>query len=172
MNLRPETTKKFGLWMGFILVFGLMACQNTLFSYRGKQAGPMSRVDLEASGKYNGTWHGEELALDYTTVISAGKFQISGQVQLDQYFAVGDMNIKYLYISMHFLDSDGKIIESHLVSATGHSSARRDISFTKRVTLPSDAGGLAFSYTGFAREHGGGGGGSNTGWAFWQTPQR
>ena len=175
MNMRSKIKKGCRLAMGLTVVFGLMACQNTPFSYTDKQAGPRSRVGLETSAQHSATWHGEDLTIDYTTVFSAGKFQISGAVQLDRYLVMGYMYLKYLYIHMHFLDADGKIIESHPVFNAGYRSPRRDIAFTKTVTLPPAAAGLAFSYSGFAREYDGDPGERNmlnSGWAFWQTPQR
>lgn len=165
--MKPHhTIRKFTLGMALVLLFSLpITVSAGLFSWRGNEAGMENRFPLTEAGDQAGTWIAEDMTIDYQYSLTADMLRLSGDIAVQQYMTEDFAVFRYLFVAVHFLDADNRIISPrqevfYLLSKPVHGQ----LAFSKRLRLPPGAKGMAFSYTGWAHHQGGGA------ISVWQTP--
>ena len=164
---------KTGLWI--LLLTGLAACQNGLTSYRGKTVEVVNRFGLQEGGPQKGSWQTRDILVEFQYLQAPQTLQISGLVKPQTHIL--NFNIlKYLYVSLHFVDAGGKVLVDEAIVYAGYRTAMPEqMAFKKNLKIPPDSTAIAFSYRGSALSGGGSGSGSDRSsgridWDFWQGP--
>ena len=158
---------------GALALISLAACQGTLLSYRGRAAKPENRIELKTGGPYHGFYQSRDIAVDYTYLNRADAFQFSGVVKFDNALVYNFRTVENFSLQLNFLDAEGKVIDTTWLASSGYRQEIDDLPFSRTLALPLGTTGLAFSYSGRAREGGSSGDESPNGgdtWDFWMTP--
>lgn len=158
-NSRSGIVVKAGLCL--LIVFALAACQGNLLTYRGKIVDADRRIELTQGGPHQETWQTNDLSLNYAYVRDQKSLKISGDVKLRY-----DSIIAHFYLTLHFLDSEGRIIDDERILTADFRQTINSWHFKKEFILPQHAASIAFSYSGQAR----GFGPDSSAWDFWKTP--
>jgi hypothetical protein len=156
-----------------LVSLAIAACATMSAPHIGKTARPENRVPLAALPQTETTWAAKDLKLHYLAVRSGDNLQISGFVAFDSNLAKFPV-IKAFRVYLHYLDADGRVLDSKLVWATGVNSEYRFVrwTFERQWPVPPAATALGFSYRGSVSESGGDAsvGQSRTGWEVYQAP--
>ncbi len=151
----------------------LAACAAASAPHIGKTARPENRVPLSDLPPTESTWAAKDLKLHYLAARAGANLQISGFVEFNSNLAKYPV-INTFRVYLHYLDTDGLVMDSKLLWATGRNSESRFVrwTFEQQWPLPPDAAAVGFSYRGGASEAGGKNkfGSTNTGWEVYQSP--
>ena len=164
---------KTGLWI--LLLAGLAACQIGLSSYRGKTVKVENRFDLQEGGPHKESWQTRDLLVEFQYLGAQQELQISGLVKPQTHILNFDI-LRYLNVSLHFVDAGGKVLADAPIVYGGYRIAMPEqLAFKKNLKIPPDSTAIAFSYRGSALSGGGSGSGSDRSsgrieWDFWQGP--
>jgi len=146
---------------GMIFISG--CADPSWFSYTGWEAKPDNRSALEEGGPHAAIWTSNDLALHYRYELKGNRLDIEGHV-------VPQNRIKHFpnltaWVSIHFLDADGKIVATHRLWSQRGSRTLGGLNwdFHHSWPLPPGDRAVAFSFSGHA-------GDNDTRWDFWQTP--
>ena len=140
--------------MLFVSISTLIACQSSVFSYRGKMVAEDSRIVLKEGGPHKGVWETKDFTFNYTYTQKADRLEISGELTLDNYISMVEI-LDYLFFRVNFIDSDGKLQESKMLLGTTYNSHNFRWFVKREIVLPSYANAVGFSYMGSIREGGG-----------------
>jgi hypothetical protein len=137
----------------------LMACQS-LFTYNGATVRDGISVPLKPGGPHTGTWHYQDVTIDFTYTREPKTLHISGDIHL-AFQALTD----HFFVRLHFIDDSQKIIGTEVIATAGYRTRVETYHFDKTLEVPS--GTIAFSYDGEIR------GVSDDGsWSFWMDPRK
>jgi hypothetical protein len=142
----------------------LNACAGkSWFSYTGWEAKPDNRTPLLEGGPHAAQWYTEDLAIHYRYELQGDRLNIEGQV-IPQSRTKHFHQLK-AWVSIHFLDANGTILETHRLWSQRGSDVYGGFrwGFKHSWELPPDKRAVAFSFTGTA-------GSKGTTWDFWRTP--
>lgn len=168
MRLGKKTPAVFkaGLWI--FLLAGLVACQSSLTSYRGKPVEAKNRFDLLEGGPHKGAWQTKDLWINFQYLREQQDLQISGLVKLQDYLLHYNI-MKSFFLGLHFVDAEGKVLVDEAIMSAGYRVEMPDqMAFKANLKIPPDSTAIAFSYSGRAFIIGDDGGCG--GWEFWQGP--
>ena len=150
----------------FTVLFG---CQTTSNRYIGKMVPEPNRISLEEGKPKTGVWQTKDLVFQYTGSRKSGQFSLTGDLTLDKSYE-RFKTIKYLYLWVHFLDSEGNILDGKLafskVSEIGYTGGEKKWPVKSSLDLPLNATAVMFSYQGAVT---GDMGGSDS-WRFYKSP--
>lgn len=153
----------------FLLLAG---CLGTGFSYIGTTARPGNRVQLEAGPGRYGTWQAPDLVVNYRYERMGQTLQLTAEVDLTGHLRNGYTAASNVYLGVHFLDPENKVVASRNFSLSGFRAPIQKWRISRQLEIPSGGNAMAFSYSGrvsegagFAVDEGGG-----TSWDFWQSP--
>jgi hypothetical protein len=151
----------------------LTACQAASLSYVGTLARPGNRLELEEGPERRGTWQTPDLVVNYQYRQAGQSLELTAEVNLTGHLRRGYTSASNVYLGVHFLNAENRVIASRNFSLSGFRAPIRKWRITRRLEVPAEANAIAFSYTGRVSEGGGfttdeGGGG--TSWDFWQRP--
>ena len=155
-----------GIALAMLLSFPLTS-DASLFSWRGNEAGMDNRFPLAGTAEQSGTWAADDMTIDYQYSLTGNMLHLSGKIDVQQYLSEDFAVFRYLFVAIHFLDGDNRVMSRrqeifYLLSKPIFGKQ----SFSKRLVLPPGAKAMAFSYTGWAHQQGGGA------LSVWQTPMR
>lgn len=101
------------------------------------------------------------------------RLEISGQVELAAYLQKSFTQIEYFFLSLHFLDSKGKVLKSSGLLTAGYRQEIEKLRFNRRIEVVPETAAIAFSYKGRVREGSGRDSvqeGDAIIWNFWKAP--
>ena len=141
-----------------------------------------NRIAIKDGGPYKGSWQTRDLTVNYEYREAAKNLEVSGTIKLADYIPMGFSTLDYLRIYIHFLTSDGIVLETKNLQYFGYFryiDYIEKMSFKSRFDLPENTAAFAFSYSGRASQGGGGPIGYNSdngsgqiAWDFWKVPRR
>jgi hypothetical protein len=141
-----------------------------------------NRIAIKDGGPYKGSWQTRDLTVNYEYREAAKNLEVSGTIKLADYIPMGFSTLDYLRIYIHFLTSDGIVLETKNLQYFGYFryiDYIEKMSFKSRFDLPENTAAFAFSYDGRASQGGGGPIGYNSdngsgqiSWDFWKVPRR
>lgn len=152
------------LFLGALL---LSSCSGgSWFTYTGRETKPENRYELKDGGPHTAEWHSADLALQYTYRIKGNRLYMEGTVVPQN--RIKHFNNLRAWISIHILDADGIILDTHRLWSQYGSNTYGAFRWTYRNDweLPPDNRAIGFSFSGVA----GSGGENGMQWKFWQTP--
>ena len=162
------------LW--FVLFSALAGCQTTFNRYIGKTVPEPNRIPISVGKPQSGVWQAKDLFFQYTCLRESDKLSLSGELALNESYEQFE-SLNYLNLWVHFLDSEGKILESKLalnvVSSIAYTGQKKQWSVKSSIDLPVNATAVTFSYMGSVSQSGGGvreGSGDGTNWSFFKSP--
>ena len=169
--------KNIFMLIGFFMLLSLVgnvACQSSMFSYRGATVEPDDRILLdERHGQ--GLWQTFDLAIEYQYEKKADVLELSGVGELSHHYRSLYEILNRLHITAYFLDNEGKVLEGKLVFNSNSLKIDDAFSFKHALEIPPDTVSFTFSYFGGVREGGGrepGGGGDGGSDSFYKFPRR
>ena len=127
-----------------IFLVSLAACQSGLFSYRGRIVEPDKRLALSEGGPHEGSWQTFDLTVEYQYEQKAGKLHLSGVAELSDHYKVNYDILNHFYVTVFFLDIEGKVLDSELVLNAISSDLDDTFSFKKNLEIPSNAVSITF----------------------------
>jgi len=130
----------------FVLIslVSIVACQSSLFSYRGRTVEPDRRIDLLEGGPHEGSWHTFDLTIEYQYEKKADKLQLSGVAELSDHYKYNYETLDHFYLTVFFLDIEGKVLDSKLVYNAISSYLDDEFYFKKNLEIPSNAVSITF----------------------------
>ena len=117
-----------GRYLPVLMLFAvIIGCQSMALSYKGTPARPDNRFPLVASEGDPVEWKAKDMALYYEMAPEEGALDIRGTVKrldsIKKYPVVS-----YFRVSLHFIDADGIIIDSHQLCSAGNQIDQRSMS--------------------------------------------
>ena len=156
----------FRIGMSLILLVSLAACQGSMGSYAGKKVDAKDRIELLEGGPQRGSWETRDLFVEFQYSRKLQDLRMSGHIKLQEYL-LNIYWIKSLYLKLHLVDADGKVMadEALLKSVANLKRVPSEIPFQVALKIPAEAAAIAFSYRGWAKE-----GPRAEDWEFWKLP--
>lgn len=149
-----------------LLCAAVIGCAGLKTTYEGTPARPGNRQPLATTDGGPAVWQAKDMALYYQTIVNNEVLEIKGTVErlnTIKHFSV----VNYFRVSMHFLNSEGIILSSHLLWTAGNRVEQKLVrwTFEKEFPLPVGATAVGFSYRGgFADDGDSDSGPGHTGW--------
>ena len=144
----------------------LPACQSLMLTYQGATVHPEDRIPLVAGALQAGGYLAPDLTVYYQYVWNQSELDISGVVVFAGSISHNFTSIKKFHLSVVLLDAEGRIVGNKLLQATSFSDPSDPMPFSERIALPPGGSGMAFVYSGDARE----GGQDGVATTFWHYP--
>ena len=164
---------------GYFLLLSLVsivACQSSFFSYRGATVEPDDRIYLLEEGPGHGLWQTFDLAIEYQYEKKADMLELSGVMELSNHYRSLYEILSRLYLTVYFLDNEGKVLEGKQVFISNSLKIDDKFSFKHFLEIPPDTVSFTFSYQGKVRGGGGGrepdGGGDGGSDSFYKFPRK
>jgi hypothetical protein len=161
------------LWLQVLLLCAaVIGCAGLKTSYEGTPARPYNRQPVATTDGGPVLWQAKDMALQYESFLNNGVFEIKGTVErlnTIKHFSA----VEYFRVSMHFLNSEGIILGSHLLWSAGNRVEEKLVrwTFEKKFPLPVGATAVGFSYRGGFSDGGfSDSGSSSSGWEVWARP--
>lgn len=155
-----------------LLSLFLLACAAAA-PHIGKTARPDNRILTADLPGGDSTWRGKDIAIVYKAATAGPDLEISGFIEFSSNLAKYP-GVNYFRVYLHFLDTDGLVLDSKLLWAPGGQRDSRFIrwTFQRQWPMPPGTAALGFSYRGSVSEPGGDGSFSSTktGWEVYQSP--
>lgn len=138
------------------------------------------RIAVQDGGAHKGSWQTRDLTIDYEHRQAAKNLEVNGTIKLADYIPKGFSTLDYLRLYIHFLASDGVVLETQSIKYFGYLrylDYLGKMTFNGRYDLPEDTVAFAFSYSGRVSQGGGSPVSDNSGsgqiaWDFWKVPHR
>jgi len=144
----------------------LPACQSLMLTYRGATVHPEDRIPLVAGALQAGGYLAPDLTVYYQYVWNQSELDISGVVVFAGSISNNFTLIKTFHMSLVLLDAQGRILEMKLLQTASPGDPSDPTPFSERIALPPGVSGMAFVYSGDARE----GGQDGVATTFWHYP--
>lgn len=117
----------------------------------GRYVPPDDVVSLKDSGVHSGTWQTFDMLIDYEYEIDGSLLIVSGKGELSEHYKLLYYNVRYLWLYLLLLDSEGIILES--ISLPVHLLNTEDsFQFKQHLKYSGKVNGFSFSYRGMAYE--------------------
>ena len=126
----------------FLAMIFLMGCVS---GYAGKMVPLQHRIAAAEGGPHRGLWTGKHIEFNYTYSRTSDQVDISGDISFTKssvYKSARDFTLW-----MHFVDSEGKIVESIALLNTSSFGTGQKIN-KQNLSLPAGTNSLTFSYRG------------------------
>ncbi len=130
---------------------GIVACQSSFFSYRGATVEPDDRIYLLEEGPGHGLWQTFDLAIEYQYEKKTDMLELSGVVELSHHYRSLYDILTRLYITVYFLDNEGKVLEGKQVFISTSLKIDDKFSFKHFLEIPLGTVSITFSYQGNVR---------------------
>jgi hypothetical protein len=125
---------------------GIVACQGSLFSYRGRTVEPDRRIDLLEGGPHEGSRQTFDLTLEYQYEKKAAKLQLSGVAELSDHYKYNYASLAHFYLTAFCLDIEGKVLAGKLVLNAVSADLDHKFSFKKSLEIPPGTVSIAFDH--------------------------
>ena len=159
----------------FVMFSTLAGCQTTFNKYLGKTVPEPNRILLSEGKPQSSLWQAEDLSFHYTCLRESNKLSLSGELTLDESYEQFEI-LNYLNLWVHFLDSEGKILNSKLAtniaSSVAYTGQKKKYSIKSSLDFPLNGTAVTFSYMGSVTQVGEWrrGVGDGTNWTFFKSP--
>ncbi len=127
-----------------IFLVSIAACQSSLFSYRGRTVEPDRQLALLEGGPHEGSWQTFDLTVEYQYEKKAGQLQLAGVAELSDHYKYNYETLDHFYLTLFFLDIEGKVLDSKLVLNAISSDLDDEFYFKKNLQIPS--GTVSFTF--------------------------
>jgi hypothetical protein len=138
--------------------------------YLGKTVQETNRISISESKPQPSVWQAKDLSFQNTCLRESDKLSIIGQLALNASYEQFEI-LNYLFLWVHFLDSEGKILDSKVAWSAAltiaYTGEKKKWSVRSSLDLPLNATAVTFSYMGSVSQSGEGGG---TNWSFYKSP--
>ncbi len=131
-----------------ISLVGIVACQSSFFSYRGATVEPDDRIYLLEEGPGHGLWKTFDLAIEYQYEKKADMLELSGVMELSHHYRSLYEILSRLYLTVYFLDNEGKVLEGKQVFISNSLKIDDKFSFKHFLEIPPGTVSITFSYMG------------------------
>jgi hypothetical protein len=174
MSNNRQTFRGWGAFLaasGFMIV--LAGCQAGLFSYVGTTARPENRLALVPDTESSGTWRTPDIIVDYVFKPTQQTLALKATVNLAGHMQRGYSFASNVFLGVHFLDSENRVLASRSFALSGNRTPIRQWRIERQLEIPPGADAVAFSYSGRVGEGGlatGDNGQGGVSWDFWQRP--
>ena len=156
------------LW--FVLFSALTSCQ-TINRYIGKTVQKINRLPISENNPQSILWQAKDLSFEYTCIRESNTLSLSGELVLNESYEQFEI-LNYLFLWVHFLDSEGKLLDSKVAwsaaRTTAYTGEKKKWSVKSSLALPLNSTAVTFSYMGSVSQSGGGRDGTN--WSFYKSP--
>lgn len=146
MKFKKKILFTIKLYFLFISLFSLVACQGSLFSYRGRTVEPDRRIDLLENGHHKGIWQTNDLTIKYRYEKKADILQLSGVAELSDRYKFNDAVIEHFYLRLFFLDNEDRVLQDKPILNGSYSLPYDKFSFKKRIEIPPGVVSIAYHY--------------------------
>lgn len=139
---------------GYFLLLSLVsivACQSSFFSYRGATVEPDDRIYLLDEGPGQGLWQTFDLVIEYQYEKKTDMLELSGVVELSNHYRSLYEILSRLYLTVYFLDNEGKVLEGKQVFISTSLKIDDKFSFKHFLEIPPGTVSITFSYQGNVR---------------------
>lgn len=174
MRNNPQTFRGWGAFLAAIgCLIVLAGCGAGVFSYVGTTARPENRLELVPGTESRGTWRTPDIVVDYVFKPTQQTLALEATVNLAAHMQTGYSFASNVFLGVHFLDSENRVLSSRSFALSGNRTPIRQWRIERQLEIPAGADAVAFSYSGrvgeggISSDHGGQGGVS---WDFWQRP--
>lgn len=174
MMSNQQTSRGWGALLaatGCLIV--LAGCGAGIFSYVGTTARPENRIELVPGAESSGTWRTPDLVVDYVLRPTQQTLTLHATVDLAAHMQKGFSFASSVFLGVHFLDSENRVLASRSFPLSGNRTPIRQWRIERQLEIPVGADAVAFSYSGRVGEGGIGsdnGGRGGVSWDFWQRP--
>jgi hypothetical protein len=155
-----------GLFL-FVTLSTLTGCQTTSNRYIGKTVPEPNRIPLPVGKTQSSVWQTKDLVFQYTCHRESNKLSLTGELALDESYEQYS-TIRYLNLWVHFLDSEGNILDSKIVRSVATQKAytgeKKKWDVKSSLDLPLTSTAATFSYSGSVTGKGQGN------WSFYKSP--
>ena len=155
-----------GLFL-FVTLGTITGCQTTSNRYIGKTVPEPNRISLPEGKTQSNVWQTKDLVFQYTYHRKSNKLSLTGELALDESYEQYS-TLRYLYLWVHFLDSEGNILDSKLawsvVSQIAYTGEKKKWDVKSSCDLPLTSTAATFSYSGLVTGKGQGN------WSFYKSP--
>jgi hypothetical protein len=141
----------FSIIKWYLLVISLVsivACQGSLASYRGATVEPEERIALLEDGLQKGSLQTFDLTMEYQYEIKNDMLQLSGVAELGNHYQSLYESLSYLYITVYFVDTDGKVMEDKIILNTPSMYIDDNFLFNHHLKIPPGTASITFGYIG------------------------
>ena len=111
------------------------------------------------------------MSFEYTCFRESDKLLLSGELSLNESYEQFEI-LRHLYLWVHFLDSEGKLLDSKVAWSAAltiaYTGQKKKWSVKSSLDLPLNAAAVTFSYMGSVSQSGGARDGTN--WSFYKSP--
>jgi len=157
-----------------VIVLGtmLIGCQTTTMGSKGGTLAPSSQIPLAEGMKHTDRYETLDITIDYDYVRSGDALQLSGVVRYGAGLQHNFIMVPQFYMRLYLADARGNVLSYHGVPISGYGYSDDVMRFGEHLTLPPGTAVMAFGYSGYARDTGGGkdSGGGNTEAHFFNDP--
>jgi hypothetical protein len=156
-------------WMAWIAI--LVGCQGILYTYIGAKVRSESLIPLAEGTRGGSVYRTEDVIIDYQWARKGSELGLSGSVQFTSRMQRNFAIIPVFDLSLFFTDAEGVILEQRYIAVPGNGDPAIPMRISEKLRLPPGTVGMAFSYSGQARDSGDDGEGRGGGeMPFWQVP--
>lgn len=150
-----------------MLALLISGCQTMSPYSRSGLVAPEDRLSISQAGQ-SAVWNGKDLTVEYRYSRDHSQMDITGRVDFSEHMTNSYSTLHEFRLSAVFADESGKVLGSQgLVTDRGYFYP---IPFHTKLTVPTGAASMAFSYQGTAIEGGNSEGGGSS--YFWYYPVR
>jgi hypothetical protein len=174
MRNNPQTFRVRGAFLAAIgCLIVLAGCKAGIFSYVGTTARPENRIALVPDTESSGTWRTPDIVVDYVFKPTQQALALEATVNLAAHMQTGYSFASNVFLGVHFLDSENRVLSSRSFALSGNRTPIRQWRIERQLEIPAGADAVAFSYSGRVGEGGissDNGGQGGVSWDFWQRP--
>ncbi|MCG6905185.1 MAG: hypothetical protein LJE63_01070 [Desulfobacteraceae bacterium] len=174
MRNNPQTFRGGGAFLAAIgCLIVLAGCGAGVFSYVGTTARPENRLELVPDTESRGTWQTPDLVVNYIFKPTQQTLALEATVNLAGHMQRGFSFASNVFLGVHFLDSENRVLSSRSFALSGNRTPIRQWRIERQLEIPAGADAVAFSYSGRVGEGGlasNDNGPGGVSWSFWQRP--
>jgi hypothetical protein len=146
MKFKKKILFTIKLYFLLIFLFSLVACQGSLFSYRGRTVEPDRRIELLENGPHEGIWQTNDLTIKYRYEKKADIMQLSGVAELSDRYKFFDEVVERFYLTLFFLDNKDRVLEDKEILHSSYSLPYDKFTFKKSIEIPPSVISIAYHY--------------------------
>ena len=155
-----------GLFL-FVTLSTLTGCQTTSNRYIGLTVPEANRIHLPVGKTQSSAWQTKDLVFQYNCHRESNKLSLSGELALDESYEQYSI-ISYLTLWVHFLDSEGNILNSKIAwsvaTQKAYTGEKKKWDVKSSLDLPLTSTAATFSYSGLVT------GKEQGSWSFYKSP--
>jgi hypothetical protein len=133
-----------GAWL-VIIAAGLLGCQS-IFNYKTGVITDTRQIIPFPAAESTNTWENRDVKISYRFIPGSGKLEISGRIEFAARF-IEYASLEEFDLCLTLVDPQGHVLDMVGVANTAHADFD-PLVFKKTISLPSNASGMVFTYTG------------------------